>query len=112
MNNLNKYLPLGSVVMLKGAVKRLMIIGFCSYSTDDKADEYQLLGTELAKELADNGFNEVLLPEAILSDEFEITKITYESGEYLNTANITFKYNNESGSFFITKYKCKEERRA
>lgn len=35
MNNLNKYLPLGSVVMLKGAVKRLMIIGFCSYSTDD-----------------------------------------------------------------------------
>lgn len=76
--------------------------------TDDKAVEYQLLGTELAKELADNGFDEVLLPEAILSDEFEITKIVYESGEYLNTANITFKYNNELGSFLITKYTMNE----
>lgn len=76
--------------------------------TNDKADSYQLLGTELAKELAENKFDEVLLPEAILSDEFEITKITYESGEYLNTANFTFKYNNESGSFFITKYNMNE----
>lgn len=76
--------------------------------TDDKADNYQLLGTELAKELADNGFAEVLLPEAILSDEFEIIKIAYESGEYMNTTNITFKYNNKFGSFFITKYTMNE----
>ena len=76
--------------------------------TNDKADSYQLLGTELAKELANNKFDEVLLPEAILSDEFEITDIVYESGEYMNTANITFKYNNELGSFFITKYTMSE----
>ena len=76
--------------------------------TDGKADEYQLLGTELAKELADNGFGEVLLPEAIISDEFEITKIDYELGEYMSSANITFKYKNECGSFFITEYTMEE----
>lgn len=76
--------------------------------TDDKADEYQLLNTELAQELADNGFDEVLLPEAFLSEEFEITKIEYELGEYMNSANITFNYNNEFGSFFITKYTTDE----
>ena len=76
--------------------------------TDDKADEYQLLGTELAKELADNGFDEVLLPEAILSDEFKITNIEYESGEFMNSANITFKYKNKFVSLDITKYTIDE----
>lgn len=76
--------------------------------TDDKADAYQLLNTELAKELADNGFDEVLLPEAILSDEFDITKIEYESGELTNSANITFKYKNKLGCFSITKFTMDE----
>lgn len=76
--------------------------------TDNKADEHQLLDTELAKELADNGFDEVLLPEAFLSDEFEITKIDYELGEYMSSANITFKYKNKYGSFFIKKYTMEE----
>ena len=76
--------------------------------TDGKADEYQLLGTELAKELADNGFGEVLLPEAIISDEFEITKIDYELGEYMSSANITFKYKNKFVSLDITKYTIDE----
>ena len=36
MNNIGeKYLPIGTVVMLKGASKRLMITGFCSMATDD-----------------------------------------------------------------------------
>jgi hypothetical protein len=76
--------------------------------TDDKADNYQLLGTDLAKELADNGFDKVLLPEAIFSDEYEITEIEYESGELMNSANITFKYKNELGSLDITKYTMDE----
>lgn len=76
--------------------------------TDDEPADYQLLDTDLAKELADNGFDKVLLPEAIFSDEYEITNIEYESGEYTNTVNITFKYKNELGSLNITKYSMDE----
>lgn len=76
--------------------------------TDDKADEYQLLGTELAKELADNGFDKVLLPESLFTEEYEITKIEYELGEYVRSANITFKYKNKYGSIFITQYTMNE----
>ena len=36
MNNVGeKFLPLGTVVMLKGATKRLMITGFCTMAADD-----------------------------------------------------------------------------
>ena len=31
----NKYLPIGTVVMLKGGTKRAMITGFCCIKTDD-----------------------------------------------------------------------------
>lgn len=77
-------------------------------NTDDKADEYQLLGTELAKELADNGFNEVLLPEAIFSEEYEITKIDYELGEYMSSANITLEYQDELCNINITQFSMEE----
>lgn len=37
MNNIEeKFLPLGTVVLLKGAEKRLMITGFCTMPTDDE----------------------------------------------------------------------------
>ncbi len=41
-NNLGRFLPIGTVVLLKGAKKRLMITGFCSYdeATKDKAYDY------------------------------------------------------------------------
>ena len=32
----DKYLPIGTVVMLKGGSKRVMITGFCTYSNDNK----------------------------------------------------------------------------
>lgn len=38
MNNVGeKFLPLGSVVMLKGASKRLMVTGFCTMAADDES---------------------------------------------------------------------------
>lgn len=76
--------------------------------TDDKADEYQLLGTELAKKLADNGFDEVLLPEAIFSEEYNITKMEYETFEYINSVNITFEYKNKLGNIQISEYAIEE----
>lgn len=76
--------------------------------TDDKADEYQLLNTELAKELADNGFNEVLLPEAFFSEYYEIQKMEYDVTEVVITANITFNYENKHGYINISKYSMRE----
>lgn len=76
--------------------------------TDDKADEYQLLGTGLAKELTDNGFDEVLLPEVIFSDEYEITKIEYEFTELAISANILFRYKGKDACIYISKYAMEE----
>ncbi len=76
--------------------------------SDDKADSYELMDTELAKELAENGFTEVLLPAAIFSEYFEIINIEYEHFEYTDCANISFKYKNKSGSIIISKYAFEE----
>lgn len=40
--NFGRFLPIGTVVLLKGGKKRLMITGFCSYddATRDKAYDY------------------------------------------------------------------------
>ena len=35
----NKYLPIGTVVILKGATKRLMISGFCAMENEPKENE-------------------------------------------------------------------------
>ena len=42
--NYEKYLPVGTVVMLKGGKKRTMITGFCSISGDDKSKIYDYSG--------------------------------------------------------------------
>ena len=39
-----KYLPIGTVVMLKGATKRLMITGFCSMATNDPNKMFDYAG--------------------------------------------------------------------
>lgn len=39
-----KYLPIGTVVLLKGAKKRIMIIGFCIVPENDKNKMYDYLG--------------------------------------------------------------------
>lgn len=76
--------------------------------TDNNSDVYQLLGTELAKELADNGFDPVLLPEEIFSTNCEIVNIEYETGQFLNSANIKFEYNKDKGFILIDKYSMDE----
>ncbi len=50
-----KYLPIGTVVLLKGATKRLMITGFCSVSNEDKDTIYDYSGC--------------LYPEGVLTSE-------------------------------------------
>lgn len=40
----SKYLPLGTVVLLKGGKKRLMIMGFCSMADNDRKKVYDYSG--------------------------------------------------------------------
>ena len=45
INKIDKFLPLGSVVILKDAVKRLMIVGYCArIEADDNAPYYDYVG--------------------------------------------------------------------
>lgn len=76
--------------------------------TDDKSDTHKLLNTELAKELAENGFGDVLLPEAFFSDEYEITDVSYEFTELVISTDIHFKYNGKKGCISIDKYSMYE----
>jgi hypothetical protein len=78
------------------------------FKTDDKTDSHKLLETELAKELAANGFSPVLLPEAIFSEEYKITDIEYQFTELVDAANIAFKYKRKLGSIRITKHAMEE----
>lgn len=45
MNNVGeKFLPIGTVVMLQGGTKRVMITGFCSMPAEDGAEMYDYAG--------------------------------------------------------------------
>ena len=52
-----KYLPVGTVVMLKNGKKRLMIVGFCCYG-EDKSKIYDYSG--------------VMYPEGLISSDANI----------------------------------------
>ena len=43
-NSAGKYLPIGTVVMLKGGKKRVMITGFCSMANDNQGVMYDYSG--------------------------------------------------------------------
>lgn len=44
MNNRINFLPIGTVVLLKGATKRLMITGYCSYDKSNQSKAYDYCG--------------------------------------------------------------------
>lgn len=44
MDNRSKYLPIGTVVLLNGGSKKIMITGFCSISEDDTTKVYDYCG--------------------------------------------------------------------
>jgi len=65
-----KYLPIGTVVLLKGGVKRLMITGFC-VSTADKQDEvWDYVGCLYPEGILSTGTNCVF-------DHNQIAKVIY-----------------------------------
>ena len=44
MENNDKYLPIGSVVLLKGGTKKAMVTGFCSVAEEDTEKMYDYTG--------------------------------------------------------------------
>ena len=42
--NTENFLPIGTVVMLNGGAKRVMITGFCTIASDDNAKMYDYCG--------------------------------------------------------------------
>lgn len=84
-------------------------IGFHFEKSDEKADKYEMLNSDLAKELEENGFSPLLLPEAALSEDFEVKNITYEDLPETITVKIDFKYNRKNGYITIDKKEAMNE---
>ena len=83
MNNVGeKYLPLGSVVMLKGASKRLMVTGFCTMAAEDESGVMY-------------DYSGCMYPEGVISSDQtalfnhdQIEKVIKDTLEQLNIKNV------------------------
>jgi hypothetical protein len=73
-------------------------------NSNDKADEYKLLGSELAKELAENGISPVLLPEELLTKKCKITSVTYEKLDAVTSVIISYTKNGKKSYMAIDQY--------
>ncbi len=105
VGSLSVFAAVSDVSILDGLIElynKYIVVRFDK--SDDKADDYDLLGTELAEELRENGIYPVLLPEALLSEDAQITKIEYQFWDILTSANISFNYKNEKGYVSIDQY--------
>lgn len=109
VGSLSVFAAVSDVSILDGLVElynKYIVVRFDK--SNDKADDYELLGTELAAKLKENGIYPVLLPEALLTDEAHITEIEYESTDAIISVNIGFVYENEKGNLIIDKYELQE----
>lgn len=73
-------------------------------NSSNKASKYQLLGTSLAKELADNGISPVLLPETIFTKECKIVSIDFEKLDRIDSVHICFTKNEKTAYITIDQY--------
>lgn len=58
---------------------------------DNTADSFSIQSSDLANELANNGISPVMLPAALLTDEWEIEKIDYQFENVFTAAGIYFR---------------------
>ena len=66
----DKYLPIGSVVMLNNAKKRVMIIGFKLINKNDENKQFDYVGVLYPEGMVDLGYN-------MLFNHDQIEKIYY-----------------------------------
>lgn len=93
MEKKEKFLPIGSVVLLEGGTKKVMITGFCSVSNDNRKKVYDYIGCIYPEGYLSS--NQICLFDH--SQIKEISYIGYESDdekEFNNTLNdILINYN-------------------
>ena len=80
MNN-SKYLSIGSVVLLKGAKKRIMVVGFAATSEETKDKVFDYIGCLYPEGIIDSSKN-------LLFDHDQIDKIYalgYKDEEWVQT---------------------------
>ena len=109
VGSLSVFAAVSDVGILGGLVElynKYIVVRFDK--SDDKAYDYELLGTELAEELKENGIYPILLPEALLSEEAHVTDIEYQVTEFITSANISFVYGKEKGNLMIDKHELQE----
>lgn len=78
----NKFLPIGSVVLLKGATKKLMITGFCMADKNNNQQKYDYCGCLFPEGIMDTD-------KMALFNHQQIDKIFYLG--YSNEEEIKFK---------------------
>lgn len=71
MNEENKYLPIGSVVMLKGGSKRCMIIGYLAVSEEHKEKVFDYSGCLYPEGLISSN-------QTLLFDNNQIEKVYFQ----------------------------------
>ncbi len=86
--------------------KKYIVVHF--EKNDDLARNYELLETDLAERLKDNGIYPILLPEALFEKEAQIIKIDYDITSAVSYANIDFVYGDEKGILEIHSYESLE----
>ncbi len=91
-----EFLPVGSVVILKGGTKRVMVTGFCSIDNDDKSKMYDYTGCLYPEGIINSN-------EICLFDNDQIERVFFrgfedqEEIEFKNSLNQTIQeYNNKS----------------
>lgn len=93
--NYEKYLPIGTVVMLKGGSKRMMITGFCCISNEEPNKTYDYTGC-----LYPEGF--ISSNQTLLFDHSQIDRIDYmgfndaEEREFKEKLNKIVNYSNSN----------------
>ena len=65
-----KYLPIGTIVLLKGGIKRLMITGFCVSSQEKQDEVWDYVGCLYPEGVLSTGTNCVF-------DHTQISKVIY-----------------------------------
>ena len=73
-------------------------------SSESKKQEYTHSDSTLVKDLADHGISPVILPEALLSEDYKLTSVEYEDTEYIKSANIMLKKKRKKVSITISRY--------
>lgn len=79
----DKYLPIGTVVLLNGGTKKVMITGFCAVTDDDKNKVFDYRGCPFPEGIIDSRGAALFDHDQIK----EICHIGYENDESINMSD-------------------------